>query len=149
MTLHKLLLLVTSNFQQSLFNDLQVRTLEPLHLQVVEFRFSLAFHSYAYWFIKNLWTQGEHLSIQLLQATAGLLVTCFSLIYLVDEYLLLFLMLLNEMRTQGKSKGSAVNQGNEGDKSKIFLLPPEFSTFAVSGKSNVSRFPRLYRLRIL
>ena len=58
-------------------------------------------------------------------------------------------MLLNEMRTQGKSKGSAVNQGNEGDKSKIFLLPPEFSTFAVSGKSNVSRFPRLYGLRIL
>ena len=51
---------------------------------------------------------GEHLSIQLLWATSQLLVTCVSLIYLVDEFFIfLFLMLLKEMKTHGESKISS------------------------------------------
>ena len=74
--------------------------------------FSLTCHSHAYCFGKNqqAW---EHLSIQFLWATAWLLITCFSLIYLVDEFFFLFL-LLNNMRKLGKSKVSSVNQWNEG-----------------------------------
>ena len=52
--------------------------------------------------------RGEHLTIQLLWATAQLLVKCVSLTYLVDEFFIfLFLVLLKEVRTRGESKISS------------------------------------------
>ena len=44
----------------------------------------------------------EHLAIQLLWATATIIHTCYP-IYLVDEFVFLFLVLLNEMGMLGKS----------------------------------------------
>ena len=46
----------------------------------------------------------EHIAIQLLWATARLLVTLVNPIYLVDEFIFLFLVLLKEMKTLGESK---------------------------------------------
>ena len=46
--------------------------------------------------------------------TINHLVTRFNLMYLVDEFFCLFLMLLNEMRTVGESKNFGVNQKDEG-----------------------------------
>ena len=53
---------------------------------------------------KNPRARGKHLAIQLLWATARLLVTSVNLIYLVDEFFFLFLMQLNEMSMLGESK---------------------------------------------
>ena len=93
--------------------------------------FSLACHSHAYCFNKNLRVPGEHLSIQLLWATTWLLVTRFSFIYLVDEFFFLFLVLLNQMRMLGKSKVSGVNQGNGGGRwvQYFLVLPKGFGNF--------------------
>ena len=53
----------------------------------------------------NLEARGKHLVIQLLQATARLLVTHFgTLIYLVNGFFFLYLVQLNEMRMLAKSK---------------------------------------------
>ena len=62
--------------------------------------------------------EGDHLTIELLWETARLLVTRVSPIYLVDEFIFLFLVLLKEMRTLGKSNififsVSCANQGSE------------------------------------
>ena len=80
---------------------------------------------------KNIWPQGEHLSIQHLWATAWLLVTRFSLIYLVDEFITLFMVLLNKMRMLGKSKVCGANQRNEGVRwvQDFLVLPQGFSNF--------------------
>ena len=48
--------------------------------------------------------QREHLSIQLLWATAELLVSCVNPIYLVDEFISLFQTLPKEMKMVGESK---------------------------------------------
>ena len=48
--------------------------------------------------------RGEHLSIQLLWATAELLVSCVSSLYLVDEFISLLQVLPEEMRMVGESK---------------------------------------------
>ena len=57
---------------------------------------------------KLLWlyhgVHGEHLIIQLLWATAQLLVPRISPIYLVDEFVFLFLVLLKEMRMLSEYK---------------------------------------------
>ena len=56
-------------------------------------------------------------------ATAQQLVTCFSLMYLVDEFFCLFLVLLTKWKTLRESKVSGVNQGNEGGRwVKDFLI---------------------------
>ena len=61
---------------------------------------------------------GEHLTIQLLLATAWVLVTRVSLIYLEDMLLSLFLVQLNERERWANLRFhlfvSGVNQGNEG-----------------------------------
>ena len=67
----------------------------------------------------------EPLSIHLLWATEWLLVIRFSLVYLVDEFFFLFMVLLNKMRRLDKSKVSGVNQGNEGGRwVQDFLMLP-------------------------
>ena len=52
--------------------------------------------------------QGEHITIQLLWATARQLVTRVNLIYLVDKFFIFsLLVLLKETRTQGETKISS------------------------------------------
>ena len=88
--------------------------------------FLLACRNHAYCFCKNPQARVLHLSIQFLWAIAWLLVTHFSLIYLVDDFFLLFLVLLNEVRMLGKSKVSGVNQGDErGSWVQVFLVLPQ------------------------
>ena len=85
--------------------------------------FSLACRNHAYCFCKNPRAQVPHLSIQFLWAIPWLLVTHFSLIYLADDFFLLFLVLLNEVRMLGKSKVSGVNQEDErGSWVQVFLV---------------------------
>ena len=59
------------------------------------------------------------------------LVAHFSLVYLVDEFLCLFLVLLNKMRTLAESKVSVVNQGNEGGRwvEDFLVVPQGFGNF--------------------
>ena len=52
----------------------------------------------AYCFDQNPGVRGEHLGIRPLWATARLSITCVSFIYIVDEFLFLSLVWLNEMR---------------------------------------------------
>ena len=58
----------------------------------------------AYRFGYNPKVQGEHLTVQLLWGATWLLVTCVSLIYIVDEFLFLLLVKLNKMRWLNESK---------------------------------------------
>ena len=70
----------------------------------------------------------ESISIQLLWATAWLLVTHVSLIYLVDEFFFLFLLLLNEMRMLVNLRFLVLIKGmREGGEPKIFLCYPRSS----------------------
>ena len=52
----------------------------------------------AFCFGYNPKVQGEHLTVQLLWGATWLLVTCVSLIYIVDEFFFLLLVKLNKMR---------------------------------------------------
>ena len=92
--------------------------------------FSSACHSRAYCIGKIPWMWGEPLSIHLLWATEWLLVIRFSLVYLVDEFFFLFMVLLNKMRRLDKSKVSGVNQGNEGGRwvQDFLMLPRDLGT---------------------
>ena len=58
----------------------------------------------AYCFGYNPKVQGEHLAVQLLWGATWLLVTCVSLIYLVDEFFFFALVKLNKMRRLSEPK---------------------------------------------
>ena len=70
----------------------------------------------------------KFLFMQLLLATARQLVTCFSLMYLVDEFFCLFLVLLNKMRTLDESRFLVlIRRTREGGELKFFLCYPRGS----------------------
>ena len=58
----------------------------------------------AFCFGYNPKVQGEHLTVQLLWGATWLLVTCVSLIYLVDEFFFFALVKLNKMRRLSELK---------------------------------------------
>ena len=90
------------------------------HLEVVEFLFFLGF--------VITWAWGKDFSIQLLWATAWLLVTHISLIYLVDEF---FLLWCYWSKRECWVKVFDLNQENDGGSwvQDFLVLPKGFNNF--------------------
>ena len=91
--------------------------------------FSLVFHCHVYHFgKKSLTTRRASIHPAFMGNCTAI---SYSLIYLVDEFIILFMVLLNKMRMLGKSKVYGANQRNEGVRwvQYFLVLPQGFSNF--------------------